>query len=240
MERELTLVEHLGELRSRIIICLAALGVSSIASFPFASVLLWILKLPADGLIKRLVFFSPQEAFNIHMQVAVLCGWFISMPVILYQLWAFISPAVEERIRRYIVFFVSFGFIAFVGGGLFAYFVLIPPALKFLLGFGGTELEPVISAQKYISFLTSIILGCGMVFQMPILSLILTKLSIINARILRSKYKYAIVIIFIAAAVITPTTDIMNMLLMAGPMIFLYEISIWISFFAKPKIKVAS
>ena len=193
MQKELTLVEHLGELRGRIIICLAALGVSSIASFPFASVLLWILKLPADGLIKKLVFFSPQEAFNIHMQVAVLCGWFISMPVILYQLWAFISPAIiEERARRYIAFFVSFGFITFFGGGLFAYFVLIPPALKFLLSFGGPELEPVISAQKYIAFLATIILGCGMVFQMPVLSLILTKLRIINARILRSKYKYAI------------------------------------------------
>lgn len=238
MEKELTLVGHLSELRARILVSLIALGVASLASFPFASILLWILKLPAAGLIKRLVFFSPQEAFNIHMQVAVLCGWFISMPVILYQLWVFISPAIEERLRRYIAFFVSFGFIAFVGGGLFAYFVLIPPALKFLLSFGGAELEAVISAQKYISFLTTIILGCGMVFQMPILSLILTKLRVINARILRSKYKYAIVIIFIAAAVITPTTDIMNMLLLAGPMIFLYEISIWISFFAKPKIKI--
>lgn len=237
MEKELTLTEHLGELRVRIIVCLAVLGISSIASFPFASVLLRILKLPAGGMIKRMVFFSPQEAFNIHMQVAVLCGWFISMPVILYQLWAFISPAVEQGLRRYIVFFVIFGFSAFVGGGFFAYFVLIPPALKFLLSFGGAELEPVISAQKYIAFLAAIILGCGIVFQMPILSLILTRLRVINSRILRSKYKYAVVIIFIIAAIITPTTDVMNMLLLAGPMVFLYEISIWVSFFTRLRLK---
>lgn len=239
MEKELTLVGHLSELRARIIVSLATLGIASIASFPFASVLLWFLKRPAAGHIEKLVFFSPQEAFNIHMQVAVLCGWFISMPVILYELWAFISPAIEERLRRHIVFFVSFGFIAFVGGGIFAYFFLLPPALKFLLSFGGAELQPLISAQKYISFLTTVILGCGLVFQMPILSLLLTKLSIVNARILRNKYKYAIVIIVIAAAAITPTTDIMNMLLLAGPMILLYEISIWVSFFSRAKARPA-
>ncbi len=235
MEKEFTLTEHLGELRARIIVCLVAFGLSSLAAFPFASTILWILKLPAAGLIGKLAFFSPQEAFTIHMQIAVFCGGIISMPVVIFEFWQFISPAMELRLRRNAGFFIIFCFLAFIMGGVFAYFVLIPPALKFLLSFATGELMPVISAQKYFSFLTTLILGCGLIFQMPILTLILTKLKIITAGFLRNKYKYAIVIIFILAAVITPTTDVMNMLLLAAPMILLYEVSIWVAFFAAPK-----
>ena len=237
MERELSLVEHLAELRIRIIISLVAFGLSCGLSFPFASLLLKILKDPASGIIDKLAFFSPQEAFLIYVNLSIFSGWLISMPVILYQVWAFISPAVEEGQKKHIGSFIFFCFTAFICGGLFAYFILIPPALKFLMGFAKDELEPVISAQKYISFLTSLIWGCGFVFQMPVLSFILTKLKVIHPRALRNKYKYAIVIIFILAALITPTTDIFNMLMLAIPMLFLYELSIWVSFFAVPKIK---
>ena len=232
----MTLVEHLNELRSRIIISLAALGITSALSFPFASSLLKILKLPASGLIDKLAFFSPQEAFLIYMRIAFLCGLAISMPVILYQLWAFVSPAViEERLKKRATYFILLCFMAFILGGLFAYFILIPPALRFLLSVASGQLEAVISAGKYISFIISLILGCGLVFEMPVLSFILTKLGIINPRILRKKYKYAVVIIFVIAAVITPTTDVFNMLILALPMLFLYEVSIWISFLAQRK-----
>lgn len=238
MERELTLVEHLNELRKRIILSLVALGIASVVSLPFAVNLLKILKLPASGLIERLAFFSPQEAFLIYMRIAFLCGLIISMPIILYQIWAFIAPAIEERLKRHATYFIIFCSLAFITGCLFAYFILIPPALKFLLSFAKEDLEPVISASKYISFVASLILGCGLVFQMPALSLILTKLGIINSRILRKKYKYAIVIIFVVAAIITPTPDAFNMLILALPMFFLYELSIWIAFFAQPKCKI--
>jgi len=239
MEKPLTLVGHLNELRKRIIISLVSLGILTIFSLAFSSYVLKILKLPAGGLIEKLVFFSPQEGLVIYMRVAFLCGLIISMPVILYQVWAFIAPALEENTRRSACLFIIFCSLFFIIGCLFAYFILIPPALKFLLSFGKEDLEPVISASKYISFVTTLILGCGLVFQMPILSLILTKAGIINPKILRKKYKYAVVIILIAAAVITPTPDAFNMLLLACPMIFLYEISIWVSFFAKPRQKVA-
>lgn len=237
MEQELTLVEHLTELRKRIIICLVFLGIGTIFSLPFASWVLKILKLPASDIIQRLAFFSPQEAFLIYMRIAFLSGLIISMPVILYQVWAFISPAIEERLRRYSSAFIVFCSLLFITGCFFAYFILIPPALKFLLSFGREDLEPVISASKYISFVITLILGCGFVFQMPALSLILTKVGIINTRILRKKYRYAIVIILIVAAAITPTPDAFNMLVLALPMLFLYELSIWISFFIKPKLK---
>lgn len=238
MDKPLTLVEHLNEIRKRIIISLVSLGIVSIFSLPFASMVLKILKLPAGGLIERLVFFSPQEGFLIYMRIAFLCGFIISMPVILYQVWAFITPALEERMKEYTGFFIIFCSLFFIVGCLFAYFILIPPALKFLLSFGKEDLEPVISASKYISFVVALILGCGLVFQMPVLSLILTKVGIINPQILRRKYKYAIVIILIVAAAITPTPDAFNMLLLALPMLFLYEISIWVSFFARRRQKV--
>lgn len=234
MERELTFIEHLSELRKRIIICLVALVATSSASLFFASSVLRILKLPAAGVIEKLAIFSPEEAFLIYMRIGFLCGLVLSMPVMLYQLLLFASPAIEDRLRRGSVYFISSCFLSFIIGGLFAYFVLIPPALKFCLSFAKNDLEPIISAAKYISFVVNLIIGCGLVFQMPVLSFILTKLGIINSKILRSKYKYALVIIIIVAAVITPTTDIFNMLILALPMIVLYEVSIWISFLTTP------
>lgn len=238
MDRPLSLFAHLEELRKRIIISVVSLSIAVVISFSFSSGVLKILKLPASGVIEKLVFFSPQEAFLIHMNIALFSGLVISLPVILYQFWAFVLPAFEEKQKRYIGFFSTFCLISFIAGSLFAYFVLIPPALKFLLGFAKGELEPVISASKYISFLLSLILGCGVVFQMPVLSFLLSKIGIINAKILRNKYKFAVVIIFIIAAAITPTTDIFNMLALAVPMLLLYEISIWVSFLATNKQKV--
>lgn len=232
MERELTLIEHLSELRKRIIICLAALIIASSVSLLFSSSVLKILKLPAAGVINKLAIFSPEEAFLIYMRIGFLCGFILAMPVILHQLLLFVSPAIEGKIRRYTGSFILFCFLSFIIGGLFAYFILIPPALKFCLSFAKDDFEPVISAAKYISFMVNLILGCGLVFQAPVLSLILTKLGIINSKILRSKYKYAFVAILIIAAIITPTTDIFNMLILALPMLFLYEISIWVSFLA--------
>lgn len=235
MDRKLTLVGHLSELRKRIIVSLLAIGIATIVSFPFASKALAILKLPAASLIGKLVFFSPPEAFLIYMRIAVTCGLVFSMPVILYQIWAFVRPALKERFRRQGAGFILFCLASFIAGCLFSYFVLLPPTLKFLLGFATEDLGPVISASKYISFVIGLILGCGLVFQMPVLSLILTKVEILNSGILRKKYKYAVLVIFVAAAIITPTADAFNMLVLAAPMLVLYEISIWVSFLAGPK-----
>src|SRR3989338_2008294 len=153
MDRELGLSEHLGELRKRLIICLVSLGIGIVCSMPFAQFLLKVLKFPAAGLIEKLVFFGPQEAFLIYMRIAFFCGLALSMPVILYQLWSFVSPAVDERLKRHTSDFIVSASSLFIIGCLFAYFFLIPPALKFLLSFASEDLEPVISATKYISFI---------------------------------------------------------------------------------------
>ena len=173
----------------------------------------------------------------IYMRISLLCAFIFSMPVILYELWRFCAPAMDQRIRKHSSSFIIACFFSFVCGALFAYFLLLPPALKFLIGFAKDDLQPVISAGKYISFVTGIIFASGLVFQMPVLSFLLTKLGIINHRTLRKKYKYAIVIIVIVSAVITPTPDAFNMTFLALPMLALYELSIWVSYFSEKKIK---
>ncbi len=233
MNNELTILEHLDELRRRIIIALISLCVSTALSLPFAGQALRILKLPAAGIVGKLAVFSPQDAFLIYMRVSFLAGFIIALPVILYQFWAFIAPAIEERFKQYLVYFIISCSVAFVSGCLFSYFILLPKALTFLLGFGVDELNPIIAADSYISFVVGLILSCGLMFQMPILSFILTKIGLINARVLRKKFGLAVIAIFVVAAIITPTTDVFNMMILAIPMLFLYEISIWVSVLAR-------
>lgn len=232
MDRLFTLAEHLDELRKRVIVSIATFCLATALCIPLSPYLLKIIKLPARDLIEKLVFFAPQDAFLIHMRLAFFAGFAISLPVILYQYWAFVRPAVADKFKGYASRFVLLCSLSFAAGCAFAYFVLIPPAIKFLLSFGGNELEPVISASSYITFITGVILACGLVFQMPVLSLLLTRIGLIDARFLRKKFSIAIVAIFVAAAVITPTTDVINMMLLALPMILLYEVSIWVSRFS--------
>jgi len=233
MDRELSVTEHLEELRRRVIIALVSIGAATLASVPFSSYLLKVLKTPAYGVIQRLVFFSPEEAFSIYMRISFLSGLVMAFPVVLYQFWAFVSPAIEDKFKSYIKYFVISCSATFAAGCVFAYYVLLPNALKFLLSLGSGELEAVISANRYISFTTGIIFCCGLVFQMPVLSYLLTKVGLIDAGFLRGKFKFALVIVFVIAAVITPTTDVFNMTALAIPMILLYEVSIWVSFLAK-------
>ncbi len=236
MQEKLPLAGHLSELRRRLIICLAALAAASIASFPFSAYILKILKSPISGKIEKLAFFSPQEALLAYIKLAFTCGFLLCLPVILYQLWRFISPAVEKNIRKYTAVFVLSSAGAFTAGALFAFFIIIPAALNFLLEFGREDLTPIISVSKYIGFVTALLLGCGFVFQMPVLSFILTKAGIISPAFLRQRFRYAVILIFIIAAVITPTPDAFNMIILAAPMLFLYELSIWVSALARQRL----
>ncbi|MFA5146251.1 MAG: twin-arginine translocase subunit TatC [Candidatus Omnitrophota bacterium] len=232
MERELPFLGHLEELRKRIIISLAALIITTLICLPFSAHIFRILKLPMAGVVDKLAFFGPEEAFMIYMKVAFFAGFLAALPVIAYQCWAFAAPAIEDRLRRYTAHFVLLCSLAFLAGCSFAYFALLPNALRFLLGFALEDLEPVISADKYISFVIAITACSGIVFEMPVLSFLLTRAGIIDAGLLRRKFGWAVIMIALAAAVITPTTDIFNMLLMAVPMLALYEVSIWVSFLA--------
>lgn len=238
-EKELTLVGHLDELRKRLIFCLIPFFIAVLFSAPLAKTFLAFLRLPAEGVIDKLAFFSPQEVAIVYMKIAIFSGLILSLPIILYQIWGFISPALEERQKKYASSFIFWAFFAFICGCGFGYLLLIPFSLKFLIGLAGPELNPVISISQYIGFVLALAAGSGVVFELPVVIWLLTRLGLVNSGFLREKRRYAIAIIFIAAAVITPTTDPFNMALMALPMLVLYELSIWISRWNQPKPKPA-
>lgn len=232
MDPSLPLPSHLDELRRRLIYSLVFFACAFGAAFNYSSLLFRVIKQPISGVVEKLVFFSPTEALAVYLNLSFTAALILSMPFLLYQAWKFVEPAAGEGFKSNVFVFVGGVMLAFSAGVLFSYFVLLPPAIKFLIGFAGPDLQPVISAQNYISFITWTILGTGLVFEMPVLSFILTKLGVIDHRFLRSKYRIAVVLILVAAAVLTPTSDIFNMLLFAAPMFALYELSIWISRFA--------
>lgn len=229
MDRELSLIDHLAELRKRLIYCLAPFLIAVIFSAFLARLILEFLKRPARGIIEKLAFFSPQEVAVVYVKIAIFTALVFCLPVILYQIWKFILPALEESQKRFTLSFVFWTFFTFLMGSSFGYFILLPVSLKFLLALASDELVPVISISKYVSFALGLVLGCGVAFELPVLAWILTRLGIANARFLRRKRKYAVVAIFILAAIITPTTDPFTMCILAIPMIILYEISIWVS-----------
>ena len=234
-DKELSLVGHLTELRKRIIYCLVPFVIVALASVSFAKYILYFLRFPARGIIEKLAYFSPQEVAIVYTKLAIYSGIVLSLPIIFYHTWKFISPALEEKYKRHIFSFIFWATLSFFAGCIFGYFGLVPVSLKFLLAIGGDELTPVISLSKYLSFVLALILGSGAVFEIPVLVWILTKLKMVNVKLLRKKRKYAVAAIFIIAAIITPTTDPFNMCLMALPMIILYEISIWVSRWNQPR-----
>jgi sec-independent protein translocase protein TatC len=223
---------HLEELRKRLWVCVGAIAATSTVSFAWAGQLIDWLKQPAGTLLPKLAFFSPPEAVLAYMKVAVTAGLILSMPIVLYEVWAFIRPGLTLQEQRYGLGFVWWGSMLFLVGGAFAYWVLLPVSLQFLLGFGGGQLEPVISIGRYLAFTTMVILASGVVFQLPIAVLMLAKLGIVTPQTLRRKWRHALVTMVVVAAILTPTTDVATMLLMTVPMLALYEISIWVAVLA--------
>ena len=153
----------------------------------------------------------------------------------LYHVWAFVSAGLTQKERRVVLFALPFSVTLFLGGAVFAYFFVLPWSLKFLIDFAGPNVYPILSISKYLSFVIMLLLAFGIVFEMPVAVMILAKLGIVTPSFLRKNRKIAIVAIFIAAAVITPTPDAFTQCLMAVPMLFLYELSIWISKFVYKK-----
>jgi len=225
-DKQMSLVEHIDELRRRILISLAAVIICACLAF-------WKIQLILSKLIfepvDHLAFFSPTEAFFEYCKLAFFAGLFLASPVVLYQLWAFVSAGLREKEKRVVLFALPFSITLFLGGAVFAYFFVIPWALKFLINFAGPNVYPILSISKYLSFVIMLLIVFGIVFELPVAVMILSKLGIVTPSFLSRNRKFAIVAIFIAAAVITPTPDAFTQCLMAVPMFFLYELSIWIS-----------
>jgi sec-independent protein translocase protein TatC len=218
-----TILEHFEELRKRFFISLAAIAVCSIVSYLFIDS---IMKFLIKPLKSQLVFTSPGEAFMMYVGVSLVCGIMLSSPVIFYQIWKFVSFALQKKEKRWLLTYVPVSVVLFALGVLFSYYILLPTGLNYLLKFGGSIVKPMITISNYLSFIMVLLLGSGIVFELPLVILFLAKLGMVTPKGLSKNRAYFIFGAVIAAAVITPGTDAFTQLLLAIPIILLYEISI--------------
>ncbi len=226
-EKKMPFLDHLEELRWTIIRSLIAVMLTSIVSYIFSKEIITFLRgLGPQDL--KLIFLAPTEGFMIYIKVSLWAGLVFAFPYIAYQFWQFIVPGLYEKERKYVPHIAFFTTLCFVTGAAFASFIIIPFGLKFLLGFQTNFLEANITIGKYLGFVVTIILVFGVVFELPVLSFFLTKIGLLTPQFLQKNRRYGIVMIFIAAAVLTPP-DVFTQLLLAGPLILLYEISILVS-----------
>lgn len=225
----LTFVEHLDELRRRLLIGLAAVVVTSSLTLWKAGWLVGWLKRPAGDRLARLAFFGPTDALAAYVQVGVLAGVVLASPILFYQAWAFVRPALTWRQRASALAVAGWGSALFVAGTALAYWMVLPWLLRFLLGVGSPYLEPVLSVNRYLSFVLGVLVTCGLVCELPLVILLLTRAGIVSPELLRRARPVAWLILVIAAAVITPTTDAVTMILATIPLIALYELSIAVS-----------
>lgn len=238
-EKKLPLTSHLQELRKRLILSFVAIGVGFLVCYAFADHLFNILAkplmkmMPAGG---SLIFTSVAEAFFTYMKVGFIGGVILTSPFILYQIWAFIAPGLYRHEKRYVVPFVLGGSIFFTLGVLFGYFVAIPVGFRFLLGFASDFIKPMPSMKEYLTFTIKFLLAFGLVFEFPVVLVFLARIGVVDAKMLAKQRKYAILLVFIVAAAVTPSPDLITQVLTAIPLIGLYELSILLSrLFGKKK-----
>lgn len=221
-EKEMSFLDHLEELRARLIKCLAFVVLFSVAAFFFSSRMIDFIAKPLPGVY----FMGPVEALSVRMKIAMIVGVIASAPVILYQLWQFVVPGLLEKEVKVVAPLVFFSTFSFAIGASFAFFIVLPNMVKFLLSFGTDKMHPWIKIDDYLSFIGYTTLAFGVVFELPVVSYFLGRIGIISSRTLRKGRRYAIVAIMIVAAVVTPTPDAFNMMLLAVPLYVLYEVSV--------------
>jgi sec-independent protein translocase protein TatC len=220
-KRRMTIFEHLEELRGRLIKSIIALMVTTLFSLIFTSRFLKLLTAPMGNL--QPVFLRPTEMITTYFKIALISGVALAMPVIIYQFVLFILPALKPSERRYLYIIVPGATISFVVGLVFAYFALLPFAVRYLLNFGGDIARAQWTIGEYIGFVTTILLWIGLAFETPLVIFFLAKLGIINPAMLSHYRKYAILAIAVISAVITPTPDPFNMMIVMVPLYLLYE-----------------
>ena len=227
-EKKLPLTAHLQELRKRLILSFIAIGIGFGVCYSFSQTLFDVLAAPLLKVMPTggsLVFTSVAEAFFTYMKVGFIGGLILASPFVLYQVWAFVAPGLYRHEKKYVFPFVFLGSFFFALGIVFAYFMALPVGYKFLLGYATYIIKPLPSIKEYLSFSVKFLLAFGLVFEFPVVLLILAKIGVIDAKTLARYRRYAILLIFIFAAVMTPP-DLISQLLMALPLVALYELSI--------------
>ena len=226
-DRKLTILGHVSEIRHRLIRSVIAVLITTVISFVFAKQIFYILTLPTGGI--NLVYIEMTEMISTYMKVCLTSGIILAMPYLTYQFLMFVSPALTRKEKKYVYLIVPWIALMFLGGITFGYFILIPPATRFLLTFGSDIATPEIRVGNYVAIVSRLLLAIGLVFQMPVVTTFLSRLGVITPKWLAGKRKGAIIFAFILAALITPTFDPINQSLVAVPLIVLYEISIWLA-----------
>ena len=228
---QMSFFDHLGELRRRILNSLIAVGVAFAACWYFADEIFNVFRRLIDESGAKLNQPEFTDAFTVQLKMALMAAIFLSSPFILAQVWLFISPGLYRRERRYAGPFVVSATILFVLGGLFAYYIALPTGLKFLIDMGkGLEIETLISVSAAFNLVFALIVGMGVVFEIPALIFLLSRIGIVSGPFLLRNMKYAVLGCFVAAAIITPTGDIGNMMILAVPMLGLYVVGILVAF----------
>jgi sec-independent protein translocase protein TatC len=228
------LLAHLQELRKRIIFSVLGVLVGFLSCWSLADRIFGLMQQPIvqalrhHGIGGGLVYLNPTEPFNLYLEVGLVAGLFAASPFVFYQVWLFIAPGLYREEKRYVLPFLLSTVGLFIAGGFFGYKMVYPASLDFLIGYG-QRFQPMITIGEYTKLFVTIILGLGLIFEMPILVLFLALMRVMTARWMWRNLRYSILVIFVVAAVITPTADILNMCLFAAPMIALYAISMGVA-----------
>lgn len=217
----MSLIDHLGELRGRIIVALVAMIVGTIVSYYYVEDIIQILIAPAG----KLYYTKPTEAFFTYMKISIISGLIVSSPVWFYQIWAFIIPALSKGEKRITFLIVPSAISLFVIGVLFSYYLVLPTAIEFFIGFGTDGLQPLFSIGQYIDFVVGFIIPFGITFELPLIIVALGALGILSSQRVRKFRKIFILLAFIIGGAISPTPDMLSQTMIAGPMVLLYEIS---------------
>ena len=239
-EVRMTLIEHLGELRSRIIKVAIAFFLVAILAFLFVRRIFEFLLAPAPQLKGKLFVTGVTEPLITDIKLALFTALLLTIPIILYQGWAFIAPAVGDLGRTFTYILITLASSLFLAGVAFGYYVVLPIGLDFLFAYGGDRYNEIISGEKYLPFVTRFLLAFGIVFEFPAATYVGAKLELVDAPLLKKYRKHAIVLNTVLAAALTPGQDPFSMVLMAVPMIVMYEISIFIARYVNPSTEVTA
>ncbi len=219
---------HLEELRNRLVICFIAIGIGFIISYGFKEKIFHYLTIPLISAMQagdKLIFTGLPEAFFTYLKVSLLSGLMLAAPVLLYQFWVFVAPGLYDKERKLLIPIVMLSSFFFMGGALFGYFVVFPFGFKFFLGFATETIKPLPSMREYLSFSSKLLLAFGLVFELPLVITFLARLGIVTVEFLKKNRKYALLLFFVFAAILTPP-DVVTQIMMAFPLMLLYEISI--------------
>jgi sec-independent protein translocase protein TatC len=234
---KMTFLEHLEELRRRIIWSFVAVAITFVAGWIFREEIFRFLSQPILTVLaerdSHLVVTKPTESFTIYLKVAFVAAIFLAAPAILFQVWLFIAPGLYRREKSYAIPFMVSSTVLFLLGGVFAYYVLMPTALHFLINEFGREFQPMISALEFFNFELIVLIGMGVIFQLPILIAFLSMFGLVTPGFLWRNFRYAFLLMVIVAAVVSPTVDAINLFLWTGPMVILYTLSIGVSWIFK-------